>query len=143
MSVINEARKIIEKRGRRAELDADERKEKLEAISPELKKVNREISNAGLKVLKAISKGGNTEALIESLKQENLYLQNKQKEILRGLGVPEDILEPHYHCEICEDSGVVNGKFCDCLKKEVRRIQAKKICKSAPLENCNIDNFSL
>lgn len=33
---------------------------------------------------------------------------------------------PEYSCPKCEDSGLVNGKYCDCLKREITDILLKK-----------------
>lgn len=54
---------------------------------------------------------------IEKLKEENLALQARRRELLRSLGHEADWLDPIVSCKKCGDSGVYGGGVCDCLKK--------------------------
>ena len=54
---------------------------------------------------------------IEKLKDENLALQARRRELLRSLGHEADWLDPIVSCKKCGDSGVYGGGVCDCLKK--------------------------
>ena len=35
-------------------------------------------------------------------------------------------IDPEYTCKKCKDEGVIDGRYCDCLKKEVSKILLKK-----------------
>ncbi|MBR5348748.1 MAG: ATP-binding protein [Lachnospiraceae bacterium] len=41
----------------------------------------------------------------------------RKKELLRLNSIPEDYLEPYYHCPMCKDTGFINGKPCSCSKQ--------------------------
>lgn len=40
-------------------------------------------------------------------------------EVLKSMGVDKADLRPKYSCSICKDMGRVNGKDCECLKREI------------------------
>lgn len=47
-------------------------------------------------------------------------LKSQLKEKLKQLGISS--IEPVYSCKKCHDEGVVNGKYCECFKKEYSRL---------------------
>ena len=40
-------------------------------------------------------------------------------EVLKSMGVDKSELRPQYSCSICKDVGYVQGKMCECLKREI------------------------
>ena len=56
---------------------------------------------------------GKRAALAEELKE----LGRKQKQLLAANNIPEDYLEPYYHCPLCKDTGFVAGKPCTCSRQ--------------------------
>lgn len=44
-------------------------------------------------------------------------LADEKKRLLTGASLPEDYLDPIYTCELCKDTGYIDGKPCRCLKK--------------------------
>ncbi|MFA6867533.1 MAG: ATP-binding protein [Clostridia bacterium] len=71
--------------------------------------------------------------LVELSKKYNAYLEIK--------GVKLSDLEPKYICKKCKDSGYVNGKMCECVIDEVKRLQYKKYpyLVSFPLKSSDIN----
>ncbi len=137
------AKKIIDDRRNAAENEAERRKIELEAVSPRLKEVNLKISRAGLEVLKALSLGKDAPAFLDKLAKDNLRFQEERVEILKELGLSDDALDVHYTCPVCEDTGVHDGRYCECLKALVKQLQFENLCKCAPAANSTFDNFSL
>ena len=140
---LERAKKIIEDRRTRAERDADLRRAELEAVSPELKKINREIASAGLRAIKAIGMGEDAQKYINELAAENLNNQKKRTEILAELSLPADALDIKYTCKKCEDTGVYEGHYCDCMKALVKKLQFENLCSQAPAKTSTFDTFSL
>lgn len=140
---LSRAKEIIDARREAAENAALQKRAELEAISPELRDVNLKISRAGLDAMKAISLGQNASEYIEKLSEDNLALQNKRAEILESFGLPSDALDIHYTCKKCEDTGVVDGYYCDCFKSIVKKLQHDNLCKYAPAEECTFGSFNL
>lgn len=54
---------------------------------------------------------------IERLREENLALQARRRELLRTLGHGESWLDPIVSCDKCGDTGIYGGGVCECLKK--------------------------
>ena len=63
-----------------------------------------------------------------SKKQRDEYNKNRElmAEILKEIGVDKALLKPQYTCSKCKDSGYVGVKECECLKKEISKIQIKE-----------------
>ena len=142
-SNLERAKKIIDDRRAQAEREAEQKRMDLEAVSPELKAVNRAIASAGLKAIKAIGMGENAQEYINNLAKENLQNQKRRTEILAGLGLPEDALDIHYTCKKCEDTGSYNGHYCDCVKALTKQLQFENLCSCAPAKTSTFSNFSL
>lgn len=140
---ITRAKKIIDDRRSSAEREAENKRAELERICPELREINRRISGAGLAALKAIGMGADAQKYISNLAEESLGLQVRRTEILKGLGLPEDAMDVHYTCPVCEDTGVHNGYYCECMKSLVKQIQFDNLCKCAPAKDSTFENFSL
>lgn len=142
-SNIERAKRIIDARRESAEREAEQKRIELEAVSPELFEVNAKIARSGLDALKVLSMGQGGKEFIDNLARQNLELQAKRGEILRGLGLSEDALAPHYTCHVCEDKGVVDGHYCDCLKALVKQLQFDNLCGCAPAKDSTFENFDL
>lgn len=54
-------------------------------------------------------------------KERDEYNESREllAEVLKEMGVDKSDLKPKYHCLKCKDVGYVNGKECECLKKEI------------------------
>ncbi len=75
--------------------------------------------------------------------QETLKLQLEEK--LKNINLTPLDLEPKYECGICCDTGFCDGKYCECLKKEIssRLISESNLnFNGASFENANLDIFS-
>lgn len=139
-SNLERAKAVIDTRRENAEALAEQKRFELETVSPELKEVNYKISRAGLDALRAINGGS---VSIEELAKKNLELQAKRAEILKGLGLPEDTLDIHYTCPVCEDTGIKDGHYCECLKALVKQFQFENLNSCAPAKGSTFQNFSL
>lgn len=106
----------------RAELKATKKQELLEsnATYKKLSDLEKEIV---LELAKNKFSGKPTKELSDNLKEVR-----KQKAILmKKLGVSENDLKPKYECEICKDTGFVNGEMCVCYRKR-RNEELLKAC---------------
>lgn len=74
--------------------------------------------------------------IAECNKELNIIKINKVK-ILSSLGLTERDLKPRYNCEICKDTGLVNGNVCECYKRK-RNIE---IIKSYGLSESDFVSF--
>ena len=76
---------------------------------------------------------------IKQMKAESKLLTAEKKAILKKAKIPAE----KFDCPLCNDTGYVNGKICECIKKEASRIMAEELSKEMPLGDCRFDNFDL
>ena len=107
--ILDRAKKIISDRRFYAEKEAQEMKMKaLENQS--FKTIYQQYISA---IIDNAKKGlGETE--------NTLNLKKQYQNILRQIGI--SYIEPNHFCKKCNDSGFVDGKYCDCLIEEINNI---------------------
>ena len=112
------AKAELERRRKAAESENDARRLKAITLCPEIARVEGEIASYGLDAVKALGMGGDAEKYIRELSAKSLAAQDRKKQLLKSVGLPEDYLEIKYTCPVCKDTGSHNGYFCECQKKE-------------------------
>jgi DNA replication protein DnaC len=80
---------------------------------------------------------------VESLRAENLALQEEKRELLQGLGLDEDALDERPDCPFCGDTGYRGGSVCRCLRAYYAREQQKELSRMLDLGSQSFDSFSL
>lgn len=104
----------------RAYEEADRRMEEVHAKSGELATIDRELSLAGAEIaLAVIGSGEGYAERLAAVQQKNTELQERRGALLRALGYPEDYTQPPYECAKCKDSGFVDTKMCDCMRRKL------------------------
>ncbi len=115
----------------RAAIDA------LAAENEDFSLLGRKIAALGAKIaLTAIS--GDTKTL-GVLRQEIDELSGHRDAILKAAGIA-DIT---YDCPLCEDTGYINGKICDCIKNSAKALMLSELSKDLPLDRCGFEDFDL
>lgn len=76
---------------------------------------------------------------IEKLRAQKKLAQKQQVEILQNMGLEPSDLLPNYSCKKCNDTGRINGKFCDCYKRELYALLLEK--SGAKTSLANFDEF--
>ncbi|MBO7519624.1 MAG: ATP-binding protein [Clostridia bacterium] len=79
------------------------------------------------------------EVVLGRIKDTLVELNAKRNRILKEAGI-SDIL---YDCEKCRDTGIVGGKYCDCVKAAAVSLYIKELSLSAPICECRFENFDL
>ena len=59
--------------------------------------------------------------------------------LLKKAGIPE----AEFDCDICKDTGFVNGKYCECVKRAAAKMLIEELSKVAPVDECRFENFDL
>lgn len=104
------------------------REEEIRDRLPEAYSVYRRIVSTKDRLAEAIlSKGTDVRAAIERIRDDNLELQKRLREILREKGLPEDYLDMHYSCPICSDSGVSGGNRCQCVDRLLQKYAVEEM----------------
>ncbi len=125
---------------RKAELDADKRKEDLYEKLPRLQEIENDLNNFAINTAKSILKG--TTYGVTDLNKKVNKLKNEKVKILKENNIPDNYLEPYYDCNICKDTGYIQtgtsaSNLCSCLKQKLLDISYNK----SNISNLSKENF--
>lgn len=76
---------------------------------------------------------------LSKLREKMEEFSKRKEEILKE----ENIGKLEYDCKICEDTGYVGGKVCECIKKAVKQLYITELLKTIPLGENTFKNFDL
>ena len=125
-----------------AESASEDRKIELWGKITGLRELDRELSMTGLRIMAAtMEKGADTRELIAKIKENNEYLLAERAKLLRAYGYPEDYTDVRYECEKCGDTGYVDTKMCECMKRSL--VLAGYESSGELIKTQSFDNFSL
>ncbi|MEG2396727.1 MAG: ATP-binding protein [Oscillospiraceae bacterium] len=134
---------MLNARRESAENLADKHRESFAKIHPELLPLEKELANTGMTVIKAVASGKDASEMIENLSKYNLELQAERARLLAKEGLEINYLRPQYYCQICNDTGRVNGKICNCYDDILKSIAYSSLCATAPLKISTFDEFDV
>ena len=139
-SIQEKARAEIENRRNSARAEADYRSEIIRSMSDEVASIDEELSKTGMLIFKTACSGGD----ITPIKERNKQLQARRKEIIVGLGYPEDYTDVKYFCPDCSDSGYIDGvKTCHCLKELIIKERIAASAMGNLIEKQSFESFNL
>ena len=128
----------------RARRSADMRAEEIYARIPEVKEIDIALSRTALEIMSAISNGKeNAEEALARVKTRNASLMEKRGALLKAAGYPEDYTDVRYDCEKCGDSGYVDGRMCECMKRELVMAGYESSGLGKLISKQSFENFSL
>ena len=110
---------------------------------PQVKDLEKNIKNAGIKASKIILTSFSISADIDSLRDLNLSSQKKIKEILTQNGYPENYLEIWPTCKTCNDTGYIEQKYCSCLEDMIKKEIYNNLNNLSPLSLSSFSTFDL
>lgn len=123
---------------------ADDRRFELYSALPEVKDIDRVLSGTGREIMGIITSGKDgAQEKIEALKARNQTLLQKRGALLKSAGYPEDYSDIRYECDKCLDSGFVDHKMCDCMKKQLVLAGYESSGLGGLIRTQSFDNFSL
>lgn len=138
--IYEKAKAEIEARRNGARAEADYRSELIREKSPEVAKIDAELSQTGMLIFKTACNGGD----ITPIKERNKALQARRRQIILSLGYPEDYTDVKYHCTDCSDSGFVDGvKMCKCLRELIVKGRIEASAMGRLMETQTFDSFDL
>lgn len=71
---------------------------------------------------KSLGDNAKAKAISEELKD----ITAKQTKILKSMGLTFEDLKERFNCEKCNDTGLIDGEKCECLKREISSILLKQ-----------------
>ena len=140
--IYQRAENELKNRRERAERLAAMRRKEFLANHPELLDIEREMKNAALEVIKNV--GGNGQKIdIATIAKCNIEAQEAKKDLIKGAGYPEDYLDIPYSCKNCQDTGIHNGKLCECHLALLQQLSVGELACSPLLARSTFDTFDV
>ncbi len=87
----------------------------------------------------AAASEGEKMAITEKIKKAE---QNIEQLLLQN-GADIEKMNPDFICKICEDTGMQNGKMCECVHKKASEIRKNNLCNIMPLVLSNFSTFDV
>ena len=134
-----------EQKRRTAELEADNRKNKLYEKFPEIQKLDFNINKLTINKTKNILVK-NTE-INKKIDDQINNLKIEKNKILKNNNINLEFLKPIYECKICKDTGYIinemkKTEMCNCLKQKLFNISYNK-SNLSNLSKENFENFNI
>ena len=129
------AMRTVQTRRQTAKVQAEDHRRLVLAAVPGLDKALEQFRQAGIHAALVGAKGGDTQAALAQLHA----CRDNYARLLQASGRSPDCLEPKFTCPLCQDTGTVDGKTCDCVHKLMRKLRREEIEKSSSL---SISKFS-
>ena len=138
LQTVNEALAKIRENGAKADKEFEAKVKAATELNKEIYDLDMLLKQIGAKIaLTAMS--SNSEAL-DALKEKALLFSAKKADLLKSVGVQA---APNYSCNKCNDRGYIDGKLCDCVKAEAKKIALERVFGSDITKGATFDNFSL
>ena len=122
---------------------ARQRQDELYWKIPEVFEIDRELSKTGMEIMAVISAGVDVERRILDIREKNALLQRERGELLKKNGYPENYSDVQYECALCGDTGYVDTKMCDCMRRALILAGYESSGIGALIKTHSFDNFSL
>jgi len=142
--ILRRALQRFEEDRRQREERFQQRREGIYRRQPRLREIDGELRATMSRILAtALRQGTDPRAAVESLKKQNLGLQEERKLLLDQMNLPADCLEEKPACPLCGDTGYRNGGMCRCLRAYCAREQQRELSRMLDLGNQSFETFSL
>lgn len=128
----------------RARRNADMRADEVYLRIPRIKEIDAALSRTALEIMSAVTNGKESaEEALARVRARNEVLMEERGALLKSAGYPEDYTDVHYDCERCGDTGYIDGKMCDCMKRELVMAGYQSSGLGRLIATQSFENFSL
>lgn len=134
----------FEERRRRAEREAEMRRLEVQEKHPELRAIDRALADTGMRIFQAACAGGEgVRERVGEIRRENEQLLEERRALLRTLGYKESYTDIQYTCEVCGDTGFVECRMCECMRRELVIEGFRSSGLGRLIDRQSFENFSL
>lgn len=128
----------------KAQQKAEERSFELYAKIPKVRELDALLARTGMDIMSVITAGGkDTDAKIAQIRERNEKIIRERGKLLLENGYPEDYSDVKYECEKCGDTGYVDTKMCDCMRRALILAGYESSGIGGLIRTQSFDNFSL
>lgn len=133
------AKRTVDARRQTARALAEDARAEAEAAIPALRYAEDEVRVRGARYALAAASGGDRAAALAALNEAKKTLTA----LLAASGRPADALEPRFTCKLCRDTGVYNGRTCQCVRRVMQQLRREEIEALSSLSISNFDTMEL
>ena len=109
---------------------------------PRIREIDSQLRRSMVLAAQAVfARGGDAQAAMDKVKEENLLLQQERRELAQAHFAP-GYLDELPICPHCGGSGYIGARMCTCLQELCRQEQAKQLMLLAD-PNARFENFRL
>lgn len=116
----------------------DARAQALAAV-PGLQEAEDAVRTCGVRCALAGARGADRAAATAALAEA----RRKRDALLAASGWSPLALEPKFTCRLCQDTGVAEGKTCQCVRREMQRLRREEIEAMSSLSVTSFDTMKL
>jgi len=129
----SEAMDILSARRQNAASVLEKRRNEIFQKLPIFEELEQQFIQSGIQIAKT-----------NNIQTSNLEkLEKEMQGLLLTAGYPFDYLQLQYHCNLCKDTGFINGNLCSCTQDLIKKIQRYEISNGSPLSLSSFSTFSL
>lgn len=126
------------------EKQRDTRVSKVYERVPEIEEIDKKIAEIGSSTLKEILANPDKSGLKEDMKSKFTVLKQRRREILAANSIPEDFDKIRYRCDICKDTGHIDGGGkCGCFSQRLIDCMYKQSGIGELIKTQSFDKFRL
>ncbi len=143
---IGKVKALINRRRVTAEAEAQSRLNEVYVKLPELKEIDQLFPKIGSQIVALVMDDLTEEERnkkIEALRAESAELETARASCLESAGYPFDYTSPNYTCKKCNDTGYVDFKMCECMRRECILCGYESSGLGVLLDKQSFENFSL
>ena len=134
-----EAMRAVALRRQTARANAEDARAAAEAAVPALRHAEEEVRVRGVRCALAGASGKDRTAAAAALAKAKQDLTA----LLASSGRPADVLEPHFTCKKCQDTGTFEGHTCICVHKLMQKFRREEIESLSSLSISSFDTMEL
>ena len=133
------ALRTVSARRQRAKAAAQDARAQAEAAVPELRAAEDALRACGVRCALAGARGAGRAEATAALAEA----RQKRDALLAASGRSPQALEPKFTCPLCQDTGVAQGKTCQCVRREMQRLRREEIEAMSSLSVTRFDTMKL
>ena len=133
------ALRTVSARRQRAKAAAQDARAQAEAAVPELRAAEDALRACGVRCALAGARGVGRAEAAAALAEA----RQKRDALLAASGRSPQALEPKFTCPLCQDTGVAQGKTCQCVRREMQRLRREEIEAMSSLSVTRFDTMKL
>ena len=133
------ALRTVSARRQRAKAAAQDARAQAEAAAPELRAAEDALRACGVRCALAGARGAGRAEAAAALAEA----RQKRDALLAASGRSPQALEPKFTCPLCQDTGVAQGKTCQCVRREMQRLRREEIEAMSSLSVTRFDTMKL